>query len=117
MNEVRRERRWINEHRGDPKVREWIRDHPPPPEWEGSAMQWAYTEMPQGGKMTAVVIGVGLLGLTGLAMWLINRPKRQPLVAGPPQAAPLTRVPRCREGEVLDRRTMTCVPIPPRRRA
>jgi hypothetical protein len=108
VNAVRRERRWINEHHRDPQVKAWLRDHPPPPEWEGSPLQWAYTEMPQ--PTTGMIVGLGLIGVAGLAWWLFSRKQRRLLIAGATQGQQLTRVPRCREGEVLDQRRMICVP-------
>lgn len=28
------------------KVEQWIRKNPPPEDWQGSDLDWAYTEMP-----------------------------------------------------------------------
>jgi hypothetical protein len=73
-------------------------------------MQYAYTEMPQWDVKTGVLIGVGLLGIVGLSMWLLNRKQPVPLIAPTAQAPGLVRVPRCPEGQVLNRQTMTCMP-------
>ena len=37
---------WIRKYRRDPRVVKWIARHPPPVEWEGRAIEYAYLEMP-----------------------------------------------------------------------
>jgi hypothetical protein len=37
---------WIVQHLDNPRVLRWLVRNPPPPEWEGSHMEYAYTEMP-----------------------------------------------------------------------
>lgn len=37
---------WVSKHRRDPRVTRWLTKHPPPAEWEGSAIEYAYLEMP-----------------------------------------------------------------------
>ena len=70
MSDEARERRWIKQHRSDPAVRAWLRDHPPPAEWEGSPMQWAFTERPDASRvLPALAVAAGLFGV----VWLVNR--------------------------------------------
>ena len=40
-----RMKRWCDENAKNPKVRAWLKDHPPPKEWTGSRLEWAFTEM------------------------------------------------------------------------
>lgn len=37
---------WCARHQDDPMVRWWLGRNPPPTEWQGTPMEWAYTEMP-----------------------------------------------------------------------
>ena len=37
---------WVTRNYENDKVRRWLTDNPPPPEWTGSAMEYAFTEMP-----------------------------------------------------------------------
>lgn len=41
-------RDWWHSLTGDQRgmVRAWLRDHPPPSEWRGTPIDWAYTEGP-----------------------------------------------------------------------
>jgi hypothetical protein len=65
------ERDWIKQHRRDPAVRSWLRDHPPPDEWRGTPMQWAFTERPEPSRVLPVVLaGLALFGITRLVnLW------------------------------------------------
>lgn len=45
-DEYRRMRLWCKRNYNDPAVRKWVEENPPPKEWEGSRIEWAYTEMP-----------------------------------------------------------------------
>lgn len=47
--EERKMRRWCRANSHNPKVLAWIEKNPPPKDWKGSKLQWAYTEMPWGG--------------------------------------------------------------------
>ncbi len=38
--------RWIVRHKHNRGLKAWLRENPPPKEWTGSRLQWAYTEMP-----------------------------------------------------------------------
>ena len=38
--------KWIATFERHPEVVTWLRKNPPPPDWHGTPMQWAYTEMP-----------------------------------------------------------------------
>jgi hypothetical protein len=90
---------WVKKHKEDPDVLLWLSKNKPPESWEGSAVEYAYTEMPQGDAKTWVVVGLGLFGLVAGAVWLMNRPRPMPpLVAGPGMTNPLVRVPRQRYG-------------------
>lgn len=40
---------WIKAHRKDMRVLRWLRDNPPPAEWKGTAMEYAFSEMPDPG--------------------------------------------------------------------
>ena len=66
---------WIGEHRGDQSVRVWLAENEPPPEWEGSRMEYAYTEMPRGSVLRAVLMGGLVIGLALFA----NRPAPAPI--------------------------------------
>jgi hypothetical protein len=48
VRESRKMREWIATWKDDPIVRQWIRDNPPPASWQGTPIEWAYTEMPFG---------------------------------------------------------------------
>ena len=37
---------WCKRNRYHPAVLAWLEKHPPPPEWQGTRLEWAYTEMP-----------------------------------------------------------------------
>lgn len=39
-------RGWIERHRDDPAVAAWLKKNPPPAQWQGTPMEWAFTEMP-----------------------------------------------------------------------
>ena len=47
-SEDRRRAEWCKAHARSRKVRAWLARNPPPKEWRGSPMEWAYTEMPFG---------------------------------------------------------------------
>lgn len=64
---------WTREHGDDQEVQSWISSHPAPPEWEGSDTEWAFTEMPQPGKVATLLVGLGLAAITGFAIWSANR--------------------------------------------
>ena len=36
---------WIVRHIDNPKVRDWLVKNPPPAKWQGSDMEYAFTEM------------------------------------------------------------------------
>lgn len=82
-------RTWVREHRQDPKVRAWLKANPPPADWDGSALEWAYTERPDvsAGSIVGVLVGgAALLGLGKLALdWLAPQP--------PPRVPPAMRPP------------------------
>lgn len=44
-DERERRRAWCKRNFGNPLVRAWIAANPPPKEWQGSRLEWAYTEM------------------------------------------------------------------------
>ena len=44
--EAARRAAWIRKHRTDPAVRAWLEKHPPPAEWTGTPLEWAYEERP-----------------------------------------------------------------------
>jgi len=52
-------KKWIKENRRSKEVIEWLSNNPPPEEWTGTRMEWAYTEMPQGfiGKILTKIFG------------------------------------------------------------
>ena len=37
---------WCKRYGNHPGVVRWLKDNPPPAEWQGTAAEWAYTEMP-----------------------------------------------------------------------
>jgi len=39
---------WVQAYDGDQAVEKWMEDNPPPEDWHGTPMQWAWTEMPAG---------------------------------------------------------------------
>lgn len=49
-NALRREQRrmklWCELNRNNRRVVRWIRENPPPEGWKGTALQYAYSEMP-----------------------------------------------------------------------
>jgi len=36
--------RWCDRNAKNPKVLRWLKRRPPPPAWEGTPTEWAYTE-------------------------------------------------------------------------
>lgn len=42
-------RAWVAAHRKDTRVLRWLKDNPPPADWKGTAMEYAFTEMPDPG--------------------------------------------------------------------
>jgi hypothetical protein len=38
-------RTWCETFENDSKVKAWIEKNPPPPDWKGTPIQWAFTEM------------------------------------------------------------------------
>lgn len=44
--QVRSMTEWCQRHANNKGLRAWLATNPPPPEWEGTDVQWAYTEMP-----------------------------------------------------------------------
>lgn len=39
-------REWIENYGQRPSVQRWIKDNPPPKQFEGTPEEWAYLEMP-----------------------------------------------------------------------
>lgn len=39
---------WCKRNANNPRVLEWLKRNPPPKDWRGSVLEWAYTEMPFG---------------------------------------------------------------------
>lgn len=39
-------RNWIREYQNNPGVIRWLSENPPPAEWQGTPMEWAFEEMP-----------------------------------------------------------------------
>lgn len=37
---------WCEKYKDNASVKRWLATDPPPAKWEGSALEWAYTEMP-----------------------------------------------------------------------
>ena len=37
---------WCKHYENDPRVLAWLEKNPPPKEWQGSRLEYAYTEMP-----------------------------------------------------------------------
>lgn len=37
---------WTAVYARHPSVVKWLRENPPPVKWQGTPMEWAYTEMP-----------------------------------------------------------------------
>lgn len=91
-------RKWIKEHRQDPKVKAWLKKHPPPPEWEGSRMEYAYTEMPQVSSVL-IVGGIAAAGtLLAYLLWRRQAPPAPTLALPEIRGTPLQRVARQRYG-------------------
>ena len=41
--------RWFEANlRDDPEVKAWLEANPPPPDWKGTTMEWAWMKMPVG---------------------------------------------------------------------
>lgn len=37
---------WIEKYENDPRVKKWLSENPPPKNWKGDAILYAFTEMP-----------------------------------------------------------------------
>lgn len=46
MSETTDMRDWCERYKYDGRVLAWLAKFPPPPEWKGTALEYAYTEMP-----------------------------------------------------------------------
>jgi len=46
MDETRVMRQWVAAFRHNSQVAAWLKNNPPPAGWQGTALEWAYTEMP-----------------------------------------------------------------------
>ena len=36
---------WVRQYGHHPSVKNWLKKNPPPPNWQGTPEEWAYTEM------------------------------------------------------------------------
>lgn len=62
------ERDWIRKHKNDQKVKAWIRSNPPPAEWRGSKLSYAYLNMLLYSKV-AFMAGLAF----GLGCWWLGK--------------------------------------------
>jgi len=46
QQQLQRQREWIERYGKRESVQNWIRDNPPPKQFQGSGEEWAYLEMP-----------------------------------------------------------------------
>ena len=37
---------WVEKYGQDPRVLAWLKNNPPPAQWQGTPEEYAYTEMP-----------------------------------------------------------------------
>lgn len=63
---------WCRKNRRNPAVRQWLADNPPPPDWQGSKLQWAFTEGPFGGRNLVIILAISALISAGIA-WYFKR--------------------------------------------
>lgn len=46
MNQAENRRKWVEQYGQHPNVQKWLRENPPPADWEGPREAYAYAEMP-----------------------------------------------------------------------
>ena len=106
---------WVRENRRNPDVRSWAASNPPPDDWEGTELEWAYTAMPNPEKVRTLLWASAFVGAAALGWWLWRR-RTAPLptlVPGASSGPALQRVARCRADEYMSYvPDPHCVPLP-----